>query len=1027
MEKDLISVIIPMYNMEKFIAKCLDSVCAQSYKNLEIICVNDGSPDRSAEIAEEYAKKDSRIIVHHNPQNMGLFRARVEGYKISKGKFIANVDADDFIAVDWFRLLHKKAVQEDADMTLGNTVNVNEEGVFDYYNNYRSLTTSHKTIDKKDLLSTFFHQEGSCFVWHTVWNKLYTKRLIDECMPYFEKIDFRLIMGEDIAFSSVLYSHANKLAFANVDAYFYYRHSAASTSTALPLEKILNNIRDLKKVFEFLEGSLKEYSPALYEKHLSQIVSFKDRYHRIWSGNVWAKGAQNDKSALDAINYTFGKKELVVPTPHEFYFYELTTPWSHRFEKIKQEILKDNIKVVSFDIFDTLIKRPLYEPTDIFQFVGKFAQTLLSSVSETTFCDMRKMADAIARQKLKQEKPMFEDVTLSEIYDAMAEYYGIDKKITDKIKAEEIRLELKLCTARNSAKEIFELAISAGKKVVITSDMYLEKDLVEQILKNNGYVDYDKLFLSSEERLLKVTGKLFEKMLKEVGVKPNEVVHIGDNWNVDYVTAESKGINVIFFPKAIETFENKISDIYAGGSSYAYLTKADTTIDTTEAIKQLPFRCMIGLVANEIFDNPFNFYQQQSAYNGDCYNAGFYTLGMHLFGVAKWMLDTATESGYKNIVFLERDGHLLKQIFDILKEVQGSKISTSSFYATRKALMPYSIKEKKDFYNLVEFMDIKEHTPLDLLEYLSVVIKPLTEDAKKQYYSNGIILDNKFTSKKEFDKFIDTLIKVSYDEKLLKSKRKEAEDAFAKTFAEKTATFDIGYSGRLQSIICDLAGKPVDAFFIHSNGYNTKPATKHKFKIHSFYDYSPTITAIIREFLISDQSPSCVGYAIKNKEIVPVFEDKVFAYETTYALKEFHKGAFNFCEKLISVFGEYITEFKMRSAEVSAPFEYYLLNAKEFDRYAFSSSLVEDNIYGGYDARSIFDIWTWHLNHLDRRTSAEANVGNSRFVHVRDGRLGQTVEEYLNNKSKFKRALFFLIFDRKLFKEKFKKNTRKQK
>lgn len=1019
MEKDLISIIVPMYNMEKFIAKCLDSICAQTYKNLEIICVNDGSPDKSAEIAESYAENDNRIKVIHNEKNLGLFRARVEGMKVAKGQYIAHVDADDFISVDWFRLLHKKAIQENADMTLGNTINVDQNGHCNYYNNYRSLTASHVTLQKKDLLKLFFEQEGSCFVWHTIWNKLYTKKLIDECMPYFEKINYRLIMGEDIAFSSVLWTHANSLAFANVDGYFYYRHSEASTSVTLPLEKIINNIKDLKGVFSYLELCLKEYDKNIYKKHLKDIESFKNRYHRIWSGNVWAKNAQNNKLALEAMEYTFEKKELSLPTPHEFYFYELSTPWSDRYENIKKQILSDNIKVVSFDIFDTLIKRPLYTPQDIFMFVGKLASKLLPSTPEKTFAEQRKMAENIARQNLKINKPQFEDITLTEIYDAMSTYFDIDKNITDKLKSEEIRLEKSFCKARKTGKEIFDFALYCGKKVVLTSDMYLEKTTVEEILKENDITGYSNLFLSSEHKLLKTTGNLFSHMLKSVDAKPQEVIHIGDNWNVDIIKANSYGINALFLPKATETFENGISDIYTGKSASIFKTNSCTIENKKECLNQLPIRSMIGVISNKLFDNPFNSYQSISDYNGDAYHTGYQTLGMHVFGIAKWILDNAQNHGYKKIIFLARDGKMVKDAFDYLSKSLNINIESDYFYATRKSLMPYSINKKSDLYNLCDFMDIHTHSPIDVLNYCKIILKPVTDDIKKEYFNEGIILEQSFADKFAFKNFIDKVIKISFDENLLKSAFTQASNAFEKIFTEKSATFDMGYSGRLQSIICNLANKPIDTFYIHSNADNTKSLTKHKFKIHSFYDFTPVMTGIVREFIMSDPTASCVKYSFKNDFIEPIFEEKEFAYETTYAISEMQKGAVDFCKDFVDCYNEFINDFDIRNVDVSIPFEHYLLNAPEFDRYIFSSALVEDNVYGGYDAKSVFDIWTWHQNQLLRgqeNTSQPANIN-----------LHDSMINYISRWPKLKRAAFWFLFDRKIFKEKWKKNMKKGK
>ena len=106
MENNLkLSVIVPIYGVESYIEKCLKSIMAQSYKNLEIICVNDATKDSSMKIVESLAEEDDRIKIVNNPQNMGLFRARVEGMKVASGAYLAFVDADDYVSCDWFRLL----------------------------------------------------------------------------------------------------------------------------------------------------------------------------------------------------------------------------------------------------------------------------------------------------------------------------------------------------------------------------------------------------------------------------------------------------------------------------------------------------------------------------------------------------------------------------------------------------------------------------------------------------------------------------------------------------------------------------------------------------------------------------------------------------------------------------------------------------------------------------------------------------------------------------------------------------------
>ena len=114
--ESLISVIIPIYNVEKYLSKCIESVINQSYKNLEIILVDDGSPDRCGEICDEYAQKDARIRVIHK-ENGGLSSARNAGLEICQGEYISFIDSDDFVSPYFIEILYKGIVKCDADIS----------------------------------------------------------------------------------------------------------------------------------------------------------------------------------------------------------------------------------------------------------------------------------------------------------------------------------------------------------------------------------------------------------------------------------------------------------------------------------------------------------------------------------------------------------------------------------------------------------------------------------------------------------------------------------------------------------------------------------------------------------------------------------------------------------------------------------------------------------------------------------------------------------------------------------------------
>lgn len=115
--EDLISVVVPIYNVENYIKKCVDSILSQTYKNLEIILVDDGSPDNCPQICDEYAQKDSRIKVIHK-ENGGVSSARNIGMENARGKWIAFIDADDWIEEKYFEKMLDRVKTNDADIVL---------------------------------------------------------------------------------------------------------------------------------------------------------------------------------------------------------------------------------------------------------------------------------------------------------------------------------------------------------------------------------------------------------------------------------------------------------------------------------------------------------------------------------------------------------------------------------------------------------------------------------------------------------------------------------------------------------------------------------------------------------------------------------------------------------------------------------------------------------------------------------------------------------------------------------------------
>ena len=157
MKNDMISIIIPIYNVEKYLEKCLDSILNQTYKNLEIILIDDGSTDNSPNICNSYCEKDKRIkIIHKN--NEGVSSARNKGIELSKGKYIVFIDSDDYVSNEHIEVLYDCIISNNVDLVISNLIDISEDGII-LNNEEKESFLMNKDQCLKELLSedNFYH------------------------------------------------------------------------------------------------------------------------------------------------------------------------------------------------------------------------------------------------------------------------------------------------------------------------------------------------------------------------------------------------------------------------------------------------------------------------------------------------------------------------------------------------------------------------------------------------------------------------------------------------------------------------------------------------------------------------------------------------------------------------------------------------------------------------------------------------------------------------------------------------------
>lgn len=257
MEKDLISIIVPVYNVERYVQRCVTSIIDQSYKNLQIILVDDGSTDGSGRECDELALIDERIEVIHK-KNGGLSDARNVGIDCAKGAFIGFVDSDDYIEGDMYEVLYKAVIQSEADFASCG-----------YYEEYidkveiKRCCSEVKVLDRTNAYAELFSREGSLGC--SSWTKLFKRRLFDH-------IRYKKgLQSEDLELIYRIIDESNLITCINV-AKYHYVHRENSITTSLSQSHIMDPIRTFKDIFLFIKRKYPEVLELAYAYQLSWIM-----------------------------------------------------------------------------------------------------------------------------------------------------------------------------------------------------------------------------------------------------------------------------------------------------------------------------------------------------------------------------------------------------------------------------------------------------------------------------------------------------------------------------------------------------------------------------------------------------------------------------------------------------------------------------------------------------------------------------------------------------------------------------------
>ena len=1018
MELKKVSVIVPCYNSAKFLEQSLNCLFAQYYTNIEIICVNDGSTDETAEILVRIASERDNLKIVTLEKNRGLFNARIAGAEVASGDYIAFMDSDDLVTENWIYTLIKKAELTGADLVFGDMrkkgnvpgATVNPE--IPCYYNLDPLRNSQLDTDGEGILRLFMQTHGLCSHYHYVWNKLIRRDLWLKALPDLcglNQVREHLVMGEDIAFSATLFMFAQKVVNVHNAYYIYCIHDSQSVNTS-NIAKYKKNTDDLFVVFSYLKALLEKY--GYMEQYSREYKLFVQRYGMIYTR--LARELALPKSLIKRISHEFYQDEIedMSDIKSELFLRQMTnvSEIDDVYFSLLDKIWSPEVKVISFDVFDTLVSRPFAKPMDIFVMLNKPFTQLFGIKSYVDFASIRHNSEERCHKIWKSLKPGVEEPRLDDIYNEISSTYGYDREKLRIIEQLEIQNEIRFSFPRKSGCELFELAKSAGKKVILVSDMYLPRSCIEAVLQKCGISGYDKLYLSNEYHLTKHSGRLYRVIARDLDgiAKGRQILHIGDNYDSDVKRAQEAGFDTQHFPAAIGLFQGRNPGIYTGKSFSKIFDIADRYTDMNLSYYSYTgLRCCLAMVANKIFDFPFVSFNKNSDLNADPVFVGYYVVGMHIFALARWLIQQTKDKGIRKIHFAARDGYLIKQAYDILSEGLEGVPESNYIRVSRKTFASADIYSYADMHSVVQKLNYASQTPDSIFElFRPVMSEKSIEKYEKLSTSKKSSCNSRFVDKDQFAAFMKDFYRDYLADADFESYRNAVKSHFASVFAPEDVFFDVGYSGRVELVLNKLLGFRIRSFYIHSNNESLeKRCALGDIENTVFYDFKPLVTGVVREHIISELAPSTIGYTVENGVFEPVFDKFDMNYPTVFVTDEVQKSAVEFVRDMRSAFGEDAVWLYARNYELSRPFEYYLHFSRSFDRNIFGDLEFEDDMGEGHTVSGI-EFWNRCLARI--HSDVSANYTEPLFPSK------------VRHKNRFMRALYLFIYDRRTFFKKLK-------
>lgn len=594
-----------------------------------------------------------------------------------------------------------------------------------------------------------------------------------------------------------------------------------------------------------------------------------------------------------------------------------------------QEMISDEIKVVAFDIFDTLLLRHFLDA----DYVKAILQARYKAKGIPDFRALRHRYEGEAREATNGG-----DVDIRRIYETIhrrepqwAETISID---------DEIALEIASVHPRPEVVDLFNYAVASGKRVILASDMFLDRDTIETMLRVNGISGWDRLYLSSDIGVRKDRGDMYPHILREEGLEPAQLLMIGDNERSDVQIPGDMGIKIVHAMKpanllrAIPRLETVVPDAAHAASGDQFLFGA-IAADSFSALSYPGFSAntMFGPTAESI---------------------GYALLGPITLAFSQWLVAEAEERSIDHFYFLAREGKFLKQAYDCWARDLPTTPQSTYLVVSRRAVTVPAITDIADIYTIAASNDFHGETlDLFLVERFGL---ELSAETWRQVEKRGLwkrqrpltIMEQDIASVRPLLDFIAPLIFARAAEE-----RKGALAYFAEMGVGKdkhSTIVDVGYGATIQRHLGKLLNTRIDGLYMLANKYAEAWAKSAGVAAIGCFDrkagdnpQAPSVM-LMRSFLLekmlSASDEQLMHYETDGTRTFREMQDYVTAGQETREAVQ--RGAMRFLEDAVRFRDTLDPDMTITPARAQDLFERFVTEQSDDEKRAFASLALDD-------------------------------------------------------------------------------------